>query len=270
MPTAGMEMEWTGKCSINHGHWFKSIWPFAFLTFRYTHVIAADISSNPEFPQGSAATKQSSVVSNQLYTLRNVVAQLRNAFNGHDVEWSDNGKCHGKASQAPVAVMFSSRSKHPPILKHSYNIFSHFAEEPYYGSGSGSGAGIDDEDDTGSGLGPYDPQIDETDDEDEPRIAINKMPGKTVNVAVKTNSTISSSSPGAPPPTDDKESGVYREKPIEEVDNDISHLGGGTSGTSRTPPMSIRRAMLTYFLPIYLAWFGGVVCELLWFSCNCL
>lgn len=86
------------------------------------------------------------------------------------------------------------------------------------------------------------------------------MPGKTVNVPVKMNNTISSSSPGAAPPTVDKDSDIYLGKPIEEVDNDISHIG---SGASDTQPMSIRRAMLTYFVPIYLAWFGGIVCELL-------
>lgn len=136
-------------------------------------------------------------------------------------------------------------------------------EEPYYGSGSGSGAGIDDEDDTGSGLSPFDPNVEETDDEDEPRIAINKMPGKTVNVAVKTNNTSSNSSPGPIPPSTDKDAGVFDEKPIEEIDNDIAHVDSSAPGTTTLPPMSIRRAMLTYFLPIYLAWFGGMVCEML-------
>lgn len=61
---------------------------------RYTHSIANDMNTNPEFPQASSNSnnKPNPVLNNQLYTLRNVVAQLRNAFNGHDVEWTDVGE----------------------------------------------------------------------------------------------------------------------------------------------------------------------------------
>lgn len=151
-----------------------------------------------------------------------------------------------------------------------------FLEEPYYGSGSGSGGGIDDDDslDTGSGLGPYDPQIEDTDVDDEDRCIHMKVPGSTINVAVNVNngtsggssSTGSSgSSPGiVSPPSIDKHPSIHAERPIEEIDNEIPHsAGSGAPGTARTPPMSIRRALFTYFLPIYMAWFGGIVCELL-------
>lgn len=92
------------------------------------------------------------------------------------------------------------------------------------------------------------------------------MPGKTVNVAVKVNSTTSSSSPGGSGGSStEKDGDLYNEKPIEDVDNDVvvQQTGSGAAGTARSAPMSIRRALFTYFLPIYLAWFGGIVCELL-------
>lgn len=113
-----------------------------------------------------------------------------------------------------------------------------------------------------------------TDDDENRRQHINKLPGSTVNVAVKTSNGTSSGSgninnsgsiPGiVSPPSIDKDPSIYAERPIEEIDNDISHsAGSGAPGTTRAPPMSIRRALFTYFLPIYLAWFGGIVCELL-------
>lgn len=198
------------------------------------------------------------------------MAQLRNAFNGHDVEWTDVGKYAALLCHRHAPRHFEND------IRITLYVFV-FTEEPYYGSGSGSGAGIDDEDDTGSGLGPYDPHIEDSDDEDDER----HLAGKTHNVPVKINSTTnsgtdssnigggssSSSGPGAvpAPPSIDKDVDVYHEKPIEEIDNDISgHMGSSAPpGTARTPPMSIRRAFITYFVPIYLAWFGGIVCELL-------
>ncbi|XP_055614233.1 glypican-6 [Uranotaenia lowii] len=89
---------------------------------RYLHNVATEAEKNPEFPNRSSSSRQSVIVQQQLYTLRTAISQLRNAYNGHDVEWTDQ-------------------------------------EDNYYGSGSGGGSGIDDEDDTGSGLGPW--EIDE-------------------------------------------------------------------------------------------------------------
>lgn len=36
--------------------------------------------------------RQSSIVAGQLFTLKNAVGHLRNAYNGMDVEWTDVGK----------------------------------------------------------------------------------------------------------------------------------------------------------------------------------
>lgn len=54
-------------------------------------MIATDHMTNPEFPQQSSS-RRPNAVENQLFTLRSSIEQLRKAYNGHDVEWSDNGK----------------------------------------------------------------------------------------------------------------------------------------------------------------------------------
>lgn len=59
---------------------------------RYLHGIASESEKNPEFPNRSASNRQSAIVQQQLFTLRTAISQLRNAYNGHDVEWTDQGK----------------------------------------------------------------------------------------------------------------------------------------------------------------------------------
>lgn len=59
---------------------------------RYTHPLAKDSESNPEFPTSLAASRKNSIVAGQLYALRNAVSHLKNAYNGLDVEWNDVGK----------------------------------------------------------------------------------------------------------------------------------------------------------------------------------
>lgn len=52
-------------------------------------MIANDQTSNPEFP--SQLNSKPTQFNAQLFTLKNTVIQLRNAYNGHDVEWADVG-----------------------------------------------------------------------------------------------------------------------------------------------------------------------------------
>lgn len=49
-------------------------------------------SSNPEFPGNPTSPKQQSVVAAQLYYLKTAISHLRNAYNGQDVDWSDQGR----------------------------------------------------------------------------------------------------------------------------------------------------------------------------------
>lgn len=53
-------------------------------------MIANDQASNPEF-QSQSSGRRTATLDAQLFTLKNAVIQLRNAYNGHDVEWADVG-----------------------------------------------------------------------------------------------------------------------------------------------------------------------------------
>lgn len=64
---------------------------------KYKHaVVTGNQLTNPEFPtvvQTSSTTiRQKGIVADQLFVLKTAVNHLRNAYNGLDVEWSDQGK----------------------------------------------------------------------------------------------------------------------------------------------------------------------------------
>ncbi|XP_039964863.1 glypican-6 [Bactrocera tryoni] len=206
---------------------------------RYMHPVTSEQSRNPEFPGNPATTSQTSQVATQLFYLKNVINHLRNAYNGQDVDWSDQ-------------------------------------EDALYGSGAGSGAGSDDEDDDeGSGLsgGPFTPphmkptdrpgsmpanNIDDEDEEDveERRITDSshttrpKYPG-SVGAGVETAAGGDTNSIDEDEDADD--------------DNDLNEekSGSGSAGAKTAPKMTLRRALLLYLLPLYMAWFGGVVADML-------
>lgn len=56
------------------------------------HSVTTEHGSNPEFPGNPATTKQTSQVTTQIHYLKNAVTHLRNAYNGQDVIWSDQGE----------------------------------------------------------------------------------------------------------------------------------------------------------------------------------
>ena len=133
-------------------------------------------------------------------------------------------------------------------------ILFYFAEEPYYGSGSGSGGGsIEESGEEGSGMGAidYTPGINEA------------GPSTTHPI----NPVILSGT-GSAPDTSDKDSKTpvdpNKSNKINEIDsNSINDKSSGSSAVGTTSQMSLKRALFTYFLPIYLAWFGGLFSELL-------
>lgn len=47
-----------------------------------------------------------------------------------------------------------------------------------------------------------------------------------------------------------------------EVDPDKKSGRSDGSAASRFGGLSLRQALLTYLFPIYVAWFGGVLCDL--------
>ncbi|XP_055550580.1 glypican-6 [Wyeomyia smithii] len=178
---------------------------------RYLHAVASEVDKNPEFPNRPSSNRQIAIVQQQLYTLRTAISQLRNAYNGHDVEWPDQ-------------------------------------EDNYYGSGSGGGSGLDDEEENGSGLGPW-PELDEH----------AHFPGASGPPAG-----------GAAGDNTDRNSGFdYTSHKTTPVVDGGSSSGGGTStatggsNSERIPPLSITRALLQFFLPLVMAWFGGLFADLL-------
>lgn len=56
------------------------------------HAITTEHGSNPEFNGNPASTKQTAQMSSQLFHLKNAINHLRNAYNGQDVEWSEQGE----------------------------------------------------------------------------------------------------------------------------------------------------------------------------------
>ena len=172
---------------------------------RYPHAVVTDHQVNPEFPTASTSTRQSSIVASQLVALRTAINHLRNAYNGLDVQWSD--------------------------------------QEDTAGSGSGSGSGIDDDDDdSGSGLGPFNPSIKLKPDQN------NNIHG-TDNYRPITDGPI-----------------------LHSPNNNGSKTTSGTSSTTsfgtktkvgRLQEISIRRALISYLFPIFVAWFGGIFSDLL-------
>lgn len=125
------------------------------------------------------------------------------------------------------------------------------AEDNYYGSGSGGGSGFDEEDDTGSGLGPWEVTDDPILKGDISRSGSNS--GGAGNNEIIDSTT---SHKNVPPSVDGGSGGS-------------SGGSGGTSSTagsgssSRAPEMSITRALLQFFLPLVIAWFGGIFADLL-------
>lgn len=189
---------------------------------RYPHMIANDQSSNPEFLSQQSG-RRPAMFDAQLFTIKNAVIQLRNAFNGHDVEWAD-------------------------------------VEEPYYGSGSGSGGGSIEDNEEGSGLGAidYTPSINEagssTTHSTDATGDVNQHGGDVESPTNKSDKDTKTR-------IDDSESNNINKIDSNSSSNNNKNSDSGAVGTK--PQMSLKRALFTYFLPIYLAWFGGLFSELL-------
>uniref|UniRef100_A0A182SJR9 Glypican n=1 Tax=Anopheles maculatus TaxID=74869 RepID=A0A182SJR9_9DIPT len=197
-------------------------------------IVAGETDNNPEFPNKMFQSRPSTIVQQQLFILRTAISHLSNAYIGHDVEWNDQ-------------------------------------EDGYYGSGSGQGSGIDYEESAGSGMGLW-----EIDVRNERRPgSVDSVPpsiGKGAGVNVDDSSNPIGGNPiifREPVHTNfddtDPRSGV----PSVVSGSGVSGSSGGAGGTNSggslhdAPEMSIERALLQFFLPIVVAWFGGLVTDLL-------
>uniref|UniRef100_A0A182RZF0 Glypican-6 n=1 Tax=Anopheles funestus TaxID=62324 RepID=A0A182RZF0_ANOFN len=197
-------------------------------------IVTSETENNPEFPNRVFQSRQSTIVQQQLFILRTAISHLSNAYIGHDVEWNDQ-------------------------------------EDGYYGSGSGQGSGIDYEETVGSGMGLW--EIDVR-NERRPGSVDTMAPSAGKGAGVNIDGTSDS----------DEVYPVIRNDPV--PNNNFDHTGprsglpnptgsgGGSAGSGAggtsiagsahsAPEMSIERAMLQFFLPIAMAWFGGLVADLL-------
>ncbi|KRK01891.1 glypican-6 isoform X1 [Drosophila yakuba] len=205
---------------------------------RYMHSITTEHGTNPEFTGNPASTKQTAQMASQLSHLKNAIVHLRNAYNGQDVEWSEQ------------------------------------EELPYAGSGAGSGSGSEDDedDDEGSGLGPFEPShkpdverpsVDADNDDDEDAGGRGHMPTHTS----RPTSGVDDKNPLTHTTHFDQDHNDLDEdhRQLEEdEDTDAGHDGANDNRSSDAPEkMTLRRALFVYLLPLYMAWFGGVCADLL-------
>lgn len=134
-----------------------------------------------------------------------------------------------------------------------------FVEDSDFGSGNGSGAGGDDEDDSGSGLGPYEfsppmsPKINSADNPTTPLHGGVNSKNDNVNEINSNNIDVyTSTTNNDTHKNDDLNRNEYG------ADNN-----NPSSATTNASPWKIKRILLTYFLPIFMAWFGGICTDLL-------
>ncbi|XP_002022291.2 glypican-4 [Drosophila persimilis] len=206
---------------------------------RYMHSITTEHGSNPEFSGNPANTRQTAQMSSQLFHLKNAVSHLRNAYNGQDVEWSEQ-------------------------------------EEPYLGSGAGSGSGSEDDedDDEGSGLGPFEPS--HKPDVDRPSVDADNDDDEDGHPQIPTHTSrpnVDEKNPLVHPThfdhndLDDDQHGEGDDDDDEleggHGDGDSNADGDATRSSSAPEKMTLRRALVVYLLPLYMAWFGGVCADLL-------
>lgn len=109
------------------------------------------------------------------------------------------------------------------------------AEEPFESSGYGSGDGDDDDLETGSGSSAFEESV--------------PKQSETPSVYVSTASSGGTNATGTKKTVG---SNTYENEVIK-----------GSGASPNVPQMSLRRALIMYLFPIYMAWFGGIISDLL-------
>lgn len=156
-------------------------------------------------------------------------------------------------------------------------IFLVIPDEIEYGSGSGSGSDRDDEDDDdeGSGMGHYDfdpsrTNVDGHHDLDKTNVNSSVLTPDDMDDLSKRQHTINKSSTDVAPDGVPDDGLTVEENEIPSRTDNSRGSGtsttGGTSGSAGgggAQEMSIVRALVTYFFPIFVAWFGGLFSILL-------
>ncbi|XP_055377169.1 glypican-6 [Condylostylus longicornis] len=198
---------------------------------RYRHPIVLEQSTNPEFPSNQNF-KPNNVIVNQLYYLKTTVNHLKNAFNGLDVDWSDQ-------------------------------------EEPDYenGSGSGDGIGSDDEDDDednihGSGSHGY----------DDNHSTIGPTGSRDGGISIDhgghggtgTGTQIHGNHDHTYNSNTNRKDETSTKKSITQSNNENeTYKHNKANSSTKLKAISLIKAIVMYLFPIYMAWFGGIFTELL-------
>uniref|UniRef100_A0A182NSP2 Glypican n=1 Tax=Anopheles dirus TaxID=7168 RepID=A0A182NSP2_9DIPT len=200
------------------------------------NIIIGETDTNPEFPNRVFQARQSTIVQQQLFVLRTAISHLSNAYIGHDVEWTDQ-------------------------------------EDGYYGSGSGQGSGIDYEETAGSGMGLW--EIDVRNERRPSGSSHDSIPkifadggGGMISFDGSNGGAGGDGSDHNAPTTNDLDYTGSRSG-LPNLGGGVAGGAAGSGGTSSAgsphsaPEISIERALLQFFLPIVMAWFGGLFDELL-------
>jgi hypothetical protein len=181
------------------------------------------------------------MVLNQIRTLKTSVEQLKKAFNGVDIDWHETSKIGRNFNSFKLQIF-------DPLFSYS-SVDNN--EDTYEHSGSGGEYDDDDDDDdSGSGDGGkilkfklilldylfeifIAARITDIDASTEEPTIVQKVPTHTTNTDKNDDHHINNElhPETSPPPTPDSASSHWREK----------------------------RIIITYFLPIVMAWFGGSI-----------
>lgn len=177
---------------------------------------------------------------------------------------------------------FSSKTK---SAKQILSIL-YFVDEPYFGSGSGSGGGTDDEDDDeGSGLGSQFTPTHNPDQTDRPPLRVNNVDDEDEDAVEERTHNVGTSvggggggaggggggsggsvqtytsRPAHPHNTNTLEEDDDRNDPETGEDLDYHLKASGSAGVAIK--ISLRRALFMYLMPLYIAWFGGIIADML-------
>lgn len=193
--------------------------------YSFHQLISSENKKNLDVVQQTTSSRYSNLISQQLYKLRAVNTHLRNAFNGMDVEWSDQGN---------KKQTFEVDNK----LHLVYFFF--YSDDSYYESGSGSGSGIDEDEEYGSGAGEIDASV----------------PHLPQSPKTNTREEVIYEDYTEAPKFQPESTHINSIRPIYSSTEP-------TPSSVPSSQMTPLKAAIVYLLPIFIAWFGGLFSDLL-------
>jgi hypothetical protein len=225
-----------------------------FILFSFRYVPSNKATETPT----NGNVRQSQIVAQQLFTLKTTINHLKNAYNGNDVEWPDNGEWR--------EIIIEEKCN---LRKKIFFSITDDSDEPEP-EGSGSGSGIDDSDDEDgsgefliklknerkikikikfAGFNSY-PDPEQPITPPHPHNPIDTSPGTRHNIHEVTQNNVDEDRRKGSDSDED-----VRPPPIET--NEVETRSSSSSLSSTT--WKQKRLIISYFLPIVMAWFGGSI-----------